>query len=103
QAAMAVAHRQVSLGSRELDLLAGGGSEMSVSAAHQPFFYEARPRAAQLAADPRVKAQLLGNALADTPARDDARVPLFLAAASMHSDEFARGVIEPLLPRQFLN
>ena len=48
-----------------------------------------------------MKVQLLGNALADTPARDDARIPLFLAAAGLHSDEFARGVIEPLLRQQF--
>ena len=48
-----------------------------------------------------MKIQLLGNALADTPARDDARIPLFLASAGLHSDEFARGVIEPLL-RQHL-
>jgi len=41
------------------------------------------------------------NALGDTPARDDARVPLFLATAGLHSDEFARGVIEPLLRQQF--
>ena len=50
-----------------------------------------------------MKVQLLGNALADTPARDDARIPLFQAAAGMHSDEFARGVIAPLLRRQFLS
>jgi hypothetical protein len=47
-----------------------------------------------------VKVQLLGNALADTPVRDDARIPLFLAAAGLHSDEFARGVLEPLLGPQ---
>ncbi len=50
-----------------------------------------------------MKVQLLGNALADTPARDDARIPLFLAAAGMRSDEFARGVIEPLLRQQFFS
>lgn len=49
-----------------------------------------------------MKVKLLENALADTPAREDARIPLFLSAADMHSDEFARGVIEPLLRRQFL-
>ena len=39
--------------------------------------------------------------MADTPTRDDARIPLFLAAASVRSDQFARGVIEPLLRAQF--
>ena len=57
----------------------------------------------RIASDPRVKVQLLGNALADTPARDDARIPLFLAAASVRSDEFARGAIEPLLGQQFFS
>jgi len=105
QAAMGlvgIQHR-VELGSTELNLLARGESEMSASAADQPFFYEARLRAAQIASDPRVKVQLLGNALADTPARDDARIPLFLAAASVRSDEFARGAIEPLLGQQFFS
>ena len=51
---------------------------------------------------PRTRIQLLTSALADTPARDDARIPLFQAVAAMRSDEFARGVIEPLLRQQFL-
>ena len=95
--------RQVELGSKELNLLAAGDSEMSASAADQPFFYEARLRAAQTASDARVKVQLLANALADTPARDDARIPLFLAAASAKSDEFARGAVEPLLGQQLFS
>ena len=105
QAAMALVgiQHQVELGSKELNLLARGESEMSASAADQPFFYEARLRAAQTASDARVKVQLLANALADTPARDDARIPLFLAAASARSDEFARGVVEPLLGQQFFS
>ena len=92
----------VELGSAELNLLAGGTAAIAASAADQPFFYDARLRAAQSCADAHVKVQLLGNALADTPARDDARIPLFLAAAGLHSDEFARGVIEPLIRQQFL-
>ena len=92
---------QVELGSAELNLLAGGPAAIAASAADQPFFYDARLIAAQSSADAHVKVQLLGNALADTPARDDARIPLFLAAAGLHSDEFARGVIEPLLRQQF--
>jgi predicted Zn-dependent protease len=95
-----VERHPVELGSKELNLLAEGDSEISVSAADQPFFYDARLKAAQAAADPRVKVQLLGNALAETPARDEARIPLFLAAASARSDEFARGVVEPLLGGQ---
>ena len=110
QAALALAglHYQserspIQVGSNELNLLASGAGGLSAAAANQPFFYEARLQAAQGISEPPMKVQLLGNALADTPARDDARVPLFLAAASVHSDEFARGVIEPLLRQQFLN
>ena len=105
QAAIALVgiQHQVELGSKELNLLARGESEMSVSAADQPFFYEARLRAAQTASDARLKVQLLANALADTPARDDARIPLFLAAASVKSDEFARGAVEPLLRQQLFS
>jgi cellulose synthase operon protein C len=100
QAALALAGKggQVELGSGELNLLASG--TIAASAADQPFFYDARLRAAQASADAHVKIQLLENALADTPARDDARIPLFVAAAGMHSDELARAVIEPLLRQQ---
>ncbi len=103
QSALALAgnHRQVELGSAELNLLAGGPSAFTTSAADQPFFYDARLKTAQTSADAQVRVQLLENALADAPARDDARIPLFLAAAGLHSDEFARGVIEPLLRQQF--
>jgi hypothetical protein len=103
QSALALAGKrgQAELGSAELNLLAGGIGTIAASAADQPFFYEARLKAAQSSSDAHVKVQLLGNALADTPARDDARIPLFLAAAGLHSDEFARGVIESLLRQQF--
>ncbi|MGA9797532.1 MAG: tetratricopeptide repeat protein, partial [Terriglobales bacterium] len=103
QAALALAgtRRPVELGSAELNLLAGGPGAVSVSSADQPFFYDGRLRAAQSASDAHVKVQVLGSALADSPARDDARIPLFMAAAGIHSDELARGVIEPLLRQQF--
>jgi len=41
--------------------------------------------------------QLLSKALADTPARADARIPLFKAAESIHSDELALLAIDPFL------
>ena len=105
QAALALAssNRAIETGSAELNLLAASGYGIAASIADRPFFYDARLRAAQGATDIQVKVRLLGNALADTPARDDARIPLFLAAAATHADELARGVIEPLLQRQFLN
>jgi len=91
------------LGSGELDLLASGTGTLSATAANQPLFYEARLQAAQGSNEPRIKFQLLGNALADTSNRDDARIPLFLSAASVKSDQFARGIIEPLLRQQIPN
>ena len=105
QAALALAGNRplAESGSVELNLLSSGDSGITASAADQPFFYDARLRAASSTGDARTKVQLLGNALADTPTRDDARIPLFQAAAGMHSDEFARGVIRPLLRRQFLS
>jgi cellulose synthase operon protein C len=93
--------RSVELGSAELNLLAGGSGVIAAPVADQPFFYDARLRAAQSSADAGVKVHLLSNALADTSARDDARIPLFQAAAGMHSDEFARAMIEPLVRQQF--
>ena len=93
----------IKLGSNELDLLASSAGGLSATAANQSFFYEARLQAAQINSEPRIEFQLLGNALADAPARDEARIPLFLTAASVKSDQFARGVIEPLLRQQTFN
>ena len=54
-------------------------------------------RAAEKSTDARAKEQFLSKALADTPARGDARIPLFKAAESIHSDELALLSIQPLL------
>jgi len=103
QAASAIAGRSRSdLGSAELNLLAGNPAAISPAAADQFYFYEARIRAAQHTADSQTKLQLLSHCANDFPRRDEARVPLFQAAASLHSDEFALGVLEPLLRAQFL-
>jgi hypothetical protein len=83
-------------------LLAGGRKAVDASA-DQAFFYEARLRLAQAISDPHAQVQLLRNALADTPGRDDARIPLFQAAAVMRSDEFARSVMDPLVKQQVLS
>jgi hypothetical protein len=87
-------------------LLAGNSAALTPAAADKPYFNEARIRAAQntanAPAEPQKKIELLGHCLADFPRRNEARVPLFLAAASMRSDEFALAVLEPLLPAQFL-
>jgi len=49
-----------------------------------------------------LKLQLLGNALAETPARDDARIPAFHAAAALNQNEYALAIIEQLLRQQHL-
>ena len=91
------------LGSGELNLLAEYHADVPPSApADKFYFYEARIKAAQNASDSQTKLQLLSHCVIDFPRRDEARVPLFQAAASMHSDEFAIGVLGPLLHTQFL-
>ncbi|HEX3353448.1 MAG TPA: hypothetical protein VHS34_11550 [Terriglobales bacterium] len=107
QAATALAEagqsdRHLELGSQELNLLAAG-SKAPAASADQRCFYDARLGAAQNANDQRVKIELLRNALADSPARDDARIPLFLAAAATRSDELALGAIAPLRQRVFIS
>jgi tetratricopeptide (TPR) repeat protein len=91
------------LGSGELNLLAEYHAYIQPAAADKFYFYEARIKAAQNAADSRTKLQLLSHCVIDFPRRDEVRVPLFQAAAtSLRSDEFALGVLEPLLHAQFL-
>jgi predicted Zn-dependent protease len=91
--------RGADLGSSELNLLAGEASITPAEADH-PFFYEARLRAARNTADARARVHILANALEDTPAREDARIPLFQASVSAHEDEFALASIEQMLHEQ---
>jgi predicted Zn-dependent protease len=103
RAALALAGRPHSdLGSGELNLLAGNPAAITAAAADKFYFYEARIRAAQNTADAQTKLRLLSHCVIDFPRRDEARVPLFLAAASWRSDEFALAILEPLLQKQFL-
>lgn len=99
EAAVALSRAQTAagLGSAELKLLSGGPHSISLAAADQPFFYDARLKAAENSPDARAKLQPLSKALADTPARGDARIPLFKAAESIHSDELALLAIDPFL------
>jgi cellulose synthase operon protein C len=103
KAALALAGRPHSdLGSGELNLLAGHPAAISAAAADKMYFYAARIQAAQNTTEAQTKIQLLSHCLIDFPRRNEARVPLFLAAASSRSDEFALAVLEPLLQAQFL-
>jgi len=99
-AALSGSRPSADLGSAELKLLAGDPKNITPSSADHPFFYDARVIALQDSSDKRQQVQILSNALADTPAREDARVPLFYAAASLHSDEFALASIEQMLRDQ---
>ncbi|HWZ75861.1 MAG TPA: tetratricopeptide repeat protein [Candidatus Sulfotelmatobacter sp.] len=87
------------LGSGELNLLAGGKSAL---AADKFYYYEARERAAENAADPQVKVQLLSHCVIDFPRRESARVPLFEAATSGRSDNYGLAIIEPLFQTKYL-
>jgi hypothetical protein len=99
-AALSGIHRGADLGSAELNLLAGETKSITPTEADHPFFYDARLRAAQNTADARAKIQILTKALEDTPAREDARIPLFQAAVSAQQDEFALASIEQMLREQ---
>ncbi len=103
KAAVALAGRSHSdLGSGELNLLAGPAAAITTAAADKFYFYDARVRAAQNVADPKTKIQLLSHCVIDFPRRDEARIPLFQAAAAAQSNEYALGVMEPLFQTQFL-
>lgn len=104
EAALALAgtRAESDLGSAELNVLARSPRAISTEAANQPFFYDARLRAAQAAGDPRQKLQLLGSALGEISGRDDARIPAFHAAAALNQNEFALAIIEQLLRQQHL-
>ena len=93
-------HNDLDLGSAELNLLAGETKTITSAEADHPFFYDARLKAAQNTTDPRAKIQILAKALADTSAREDARIPLFQAAVAAHEDEFALASIEQMLRDQ---
>ncbi len=89
-------------GSGELNLLAGSLAAITATAADKFYFYDARILAAQNVTDPQAKIQLLSHCIIDFPRRDEARVPLFKAAVTAHSDEYAVAVIEPLFQTRFL-
>ncbi|MGA7752018.1 MAG: hypothetical protein WCB05_04285, partial [Candidatus Sulfotelmatobacter sp.] len=90
-----------SLGSGELDLLAGSGA-VNFAAADKFYFYEARMKAAEQTTDVQAKMQLLSHCVIDFPRRDASRVPLFQAAVGAQSDGYALGILEPILQTPFL-
>jgi hypothetical protein len=90
------------LGSAELNLLAGDPAAITPAAADKFYFYAVRLKAAQKAPDTPAKLRLLSHCTIDFPRRDEARVPLFQAAAAANANEYAVGVMEPLFQAQFL-
>jgi tetratricopeptide (TPR) repeat protein len=95
--ALRTAHVTTDTGSEELKLLAGDARGLSTSAADQPFFYDARLRAAENQTDASSGEKLLEKAVADFPARDEARLTVFKMAVARHEDEFALASIEGML------
>jgi tetratricopeptide (TPR) repeat protein len=103
KSAVALAGRSHSdLGSAELNLLAGDPAAITPTAADKFYFYAARLKAAQNAVDTAAKLRLLSHCTIDFPRRDEARVPLFRAAAAANANEYAVAVMEPLFQTQFL-
>ena len=88
--------------SAELKLLAAGTKDITPAAADHPYFYDSRLAGAQNSTDPHAKMELLAKALADSPSREDARVPFFRAAVSIPEDQRALASIEQLLQRRQL-
>jgi len=82
------------LGSKELSLLSGAPAQITVAAADQPYFYEARIRAAKGATDPQSKLQILLKAVEDFPAREEARYLLFETAAGARADFLAIAALD---------
>lgn len=101
-AAMSGLPQPVELGSVELKLLAAGVKNVTPAASDHPYFYDSRLAAAQNAPNIRDKMETLAKALADSPSREDARVPFFRAAVSIPTDEFALSSIEQLLQKRLL-
>jgi hypothetical protein len=85
-----------SLGSDELNLLAGG-SPISPIKANQPFFTCARLVAASQLPDDHQRIDLLRAILDDSPSSDAARIQLLHAAASTREFELAFSAVQPLL------
>lgn len=84
-----------SLGSGELDYLAGSGSAGNISP-DQPYFFAARVKAAKsLPASQSIR--LLRAALEDVPAGDAARVPLLKAASEAGDYHLAIAAMQPYL------
>ena len=96
EAAQALAGQRpgATLGSEELNLLAGAPAQITTIAADKPYFYDARLRAGKGSTDPQAIIQLLRKAVEEFPQRDPAKYPLFETAAGAHADALALAVLE---------
>jgi tetratricopeptide (TPR) repeat protein len=100
-ASMVKSRGAASLGSAELDLLAGGN--LTTELADKQYFYAARLRAVDKSTPTETKSRLLMNALGDTPDRESARVPLFLTLSNSGRDRLGVSVMQPMLSSNFLS
>src|SRR5205085_6611745 len=83
------------LGSKELNLMAGG-QDITALDANQPFFFQARLKAAESQA-PGARIALLRAVLEDNPNGDAARVPLLKAAIAAGDYHLAIAAMKPNL------
>ena len=101
QAAESLAGRiRSDLGSGELNLLAGDPKRILPTDGDKFYFYEARIMATQNLSDARGRLELLSHCVIDFPRRDEARIPLFESAVRLQANEFALGVLQPILTTQ---
>ncbi|HEY6249180.1 MAG TPA: hypothetical protein VI685_04420 [Candidatus Angelobacter sp.] len=89
------------LGSRELDLIATGGT-LKPADANQPFFFAARINAAAHA-DEASRIALLRAVLDDYPNADDPRLPLLRAAMKAGDFHLAIATMKPFLHNHWLD
>ncbi|HET7873595.1 MAG TPA: tetratricopeptide repeat protein, partial [Terriglobales bacterium] len=89
------------LGSRELNLIAGG-KPIAPADANQPYFFAARLSAAERQPAGQ-KVPLLRSALEDSPFADSARLPLLRAANEAADFHLAVAAMNPVLTGRFVS
>ena len=95
--ALAPARIESGLGSAELNLLTAEPRSITAATANQPFFTDARIKAAEGLTDSRAGLELLGATLSDVPGRNDVRIALFRAAANLQQDKLSLAAISTFL------
>jgi len=85
-----------------VETAAGGAKNITPSASDHPLVLRIAARCGAVCAQCRDKMAILAKALADSPSREDARVPFFRAAISIPAEEFAPVLHRAVLQRKLL-